>query len=79
MMYSEYIKNGGKGIIQLLKENQCLNYLPSEAITPLDTAFNFENGMKMIYPCRVGGVLTHDDAMRKLIDVEKLHSLGSCQ
>ena len=46
MMYSEYIKNGGKGIIQLLKENQCLTYLPSEAITPLDTAFNFENGMK---------------------------------
>ena len=30
--------------------------------------FDFENGMKMIYPCRVGGVLTHDDAMRKLID-----------
>lgn len=47
MMYSEYIKKGGKGIIQLLKENQCLNYLPSEAITPMDTAFNFENGMKI--------------------------------
>lgn len=46
MMYSEYIKKGGTGIIQLLKDNQCLNYLPSEAITPLDTAFNFENGMK---------------------------------
>lgn len=46
MMYSEYIRNGGKGIIQLLKDNQCLNYLPSEAITPLDTAFNFENGTK---------------------------------
>lgn len=46
MTYSEYIKNGGKGIIQLLKDNQCLVYLPSEAITPLDTAFNLENGMK---------------------------------
>ena len=46
MMYSEYIKNGGKGIIQLLHENQCLTYLPSEAITLLDTTFNMENGMK---------------------------------
>lgn len=46
MMYSEYIRQGGKGIIQLLNENQTLSYLPSEFITPLDTAFNFENGSK---------------------------------
>lgn len=46
MTYSEYIKNGGKGIIQLLQENQCLSYLPSDAITLLDTTFNIENGMK---------------------------------
>lgn len=46
MTYSEYIKNGGKGIIELLQNNQCLSYLPSEAITPLDTTFNMENGMK---------------------------------
>lgn len=46
MMYSEYIRQGGKGIIELLHDNQALTYLPSEAITPLDTAFNYENGSK---------------------------------
>ncbi len=30
--------------------------------------FDFVSGLKMIYPCRVNGVLTREDAMRKLID-----------
>lgn len=46
MTYIEYIKSGGKGIIQLLKDNQCLTYLPSEVITPLDSTFTMENGLK---------------------------------
>lgn len=60
MTYSEYIKSGGKGIIQLLKDNQCLVYLPSEAITPLDTAFNLENGMKE-FTLPVESLLTNGD------------------
>lgn len=46
MMYSEYIKNGGTGIIQLLSNNQTLSYLLSDEITTLDSAFLLENGEK---------------------------------
>ena len=46
MMYSEYIKAGGTGIITLLSSNQTLKYLLSDVIQPLDTAFNMENGSK---------------------------------
>jgi len=46
MMYSEYIKDGGTGIIALLSKNQTLKYLLSDVIQPLDTAFNMENGSK---------------------------------
>ena len=45
-MYSEYIKNGGTGIIQLLSNNQTLNYLLSDDISTLDSAFLLENGEK---------------------------------
>lgn len=45
-MYSEYIKNGGTGIIQLLSNNQTLSYLLSDEITTLDSAFLLENGEK---------------------------------
>jgi len=45
-MYSEYIKDGGTGIIALLSKNQTLKYLLSDVIQPLDTAFNMENGSK---------------------------------
>lgn len=45
-MYSEYIKNGGTGIIQLLSNNQTLSYLLSDDITTLDSAFLLENGEK---------------------------------
>ena len=46
MMYSEYLKNGGTGIIQLLSKNQTLSYLLSDDITALDSAFLLENGGK---------------------------------
>ena len=45
-MYSEYIKNGGTGIIKLLSNNQTLSYLLSDDITTLDSAFLLENGGK---------------------------------
>lgn len=46
MMYSEYIKNGGTGIIQLLSNNQTLSYLLSDDVSTLDSAFLLENGEK---------------------------------
>ena len=46
MMYSEYIKNGGTGIITLLQQNQALSFLLGDLITPLDSAFLLENGSK---------------------------------
>jgi len=45
-MYSEYIKDGGTGIIALLSKNQTLKYLLSDVIQPLDTTFLMENGDK---------------------------------
>lgn len=46
MKYIEYIKQGGKGIITLLGENQTLKYLLSDNIKPLDDTFLMENGDK---------------------------------
>lgn len=46
MKYNEYIKQGGKGIITLLSENQTLKYLLSDNIKPLDDTFLLENGNK---------------------------------
>ena len=46
MMYSEYIKNGGTGIIALLQKNQALSFLLADLIKPLDSAFLLENGSK---------------------------------
>lgn len=46
MMYSDYIKNGGTGIITLLSSNQTLKFLLSDVIKPLDDAFLLENGSK---------------------------------
>ena len=45
-MYSEYLKNGGTGIIQLLANNQTLSYLLSDDIKTLDSVFLLENGEK---------------------------------
>lgn len=46
MKYKDYIKQGGKGIITLLGENQTLKYLLSDVIKPLDDTFLMENGNK---------------------------------
>ena len=46
MMYKDYIKQGGKGIITLLGENQALKFLLSDNIKPLDDTFLLENGTK---------------------------------
>lgn len=46
MIYSEYINNGGTGIITLLSSNQALKFLLSDVIKPLDDAFLLENGSK---------------------------------
>ena len=46
MMYADYIKNGGTGIIELLSKNQTLKFLLSDLIEPLDSAFLMENGTK---------------------------------
>ena len=46
MMYSDYIANGGSGIITLLSNNQALKFLLSDVIKPLDGAFLMENGSK---------------------------------
>lgn len=43
MKYSDYINQGGKGIITLLGENQTLNFLLSDIIKPLDDTFLMEN------------------------------------
>lgn len=46
MKYSDYINQGGKGIITLLGENQALKFLLSDNIKPLDDTFLMENGNK---------------------------------
>ena len=46
MIYSDYINQGGKGIITLLGENQALKFLLSDNIKPLDDTFFMENGNK---------------------------------
>lgn len=46
MLYSEYLKNGGQGIIQLLHANGALDFLPVDDIQPLDSCFLLENGSK---------------------------------
>lgn len=47
MIYSEYVQNGGTGIIKLLADNQALNYLLSDDVQALDDDFLFENGSKL--------------------------------
>jgi len=45
-MYSDYIQNGGTGIIQLLADNETLSFLSNDEIQALDNAFLLENGSK---------------------------------
>lgn len=46
MTYADYIQAGGSGIITLLSKNQTLNFLLSDSIQPLDSAFLMDNGSK---------------------------------
>lgn len=47
MIYADYIKNGGTGIISLLYQNQALKFLPADLVAPLDRAFTRESGQKV--------------------------------
>lgn len=47
MIYADYIKNGGTGIISLLYQNQALKFLPADLVTPLDRAFTRQSGSKV--------------------------------
>lgn len=47
MIYADYIKSGGSGIISLLYQNQALKFLPADLVTPLDHAFSRESGQKV--------------------------------
>ena len=47
MIYADYIKSGGTGIISLLYQNQALKFLPADLVTPLDRAFTRESGQKV--------------------------------
>ena len=59
MIYSEYIHNGGKGIISLLYQNQALKFLPAELVDPLDQAYTLQNGSKLLSD-NVAATLTND-------------------
>lgn len=47
MIYADYIKNGGSGIISLLYQNQAFKFLPADLVTPLDRAFTRQSGNKV--------------------------------
>lgn len=70
MMYSEYIKNGGTGIIQLLSNNQTLNYLLSDDITTLDSVFLLENGEKK-FSLPVENLLKNENDLTPLANMMK--------
>lgn len=70
MMYSEYIKNGGTGIIQLLSNNQTLKYLLSDDITTLDSVFLLENGEKK-FSLPVENLLKNENDLTPLANMMK--------
>ena len=47
MIYADYIKSGGIGIISLLYQNQAFKFLPADLVTPLDRAFTRQSGNKV--------------------------------
>lgn len=47
MIYADYIKSGGTGIISLLYQNQALKFLPADLVAPLDRAFTRQSGSKV--------------------------------
>lgn len=61
LRYSDYINNGGTGIIKLLSINQSLNFLLSDDINNLDTSFTFQNGLKTFTQATESYVLTKND------------------
>lgn len=61
MMYSDYIQNGGTGIIKLLADNQALSYLLSDDITALDSAFLMDNGSKTFITPEANILKTNND------------------
>lgn len=71
MMYSEYIKNGGTGIIQLLSNNQTLSYLLSDDIKALDSAFLLENGEKS-FSLPVENLLKNENDLTPLANMMKV-------
>lgn len=70
MLYSEYLKKGGTGIIELLYQNQTLTYLPSDDITPLDQCFMMENGTKPLN-LAVENLLNQSNDMTPLANMMK--------
>lgn len=71
MIYADYIKHGGKGIITLLSENQTLNYLLSDAIKPLDDSFLMENGSKK-FAMPVENILTTQNDLTPVANMLKV-------
>ena len=71
MMYSEYIKNGGTGIIQLLAKNQTLSYLLSDDIKTLDSAFLLENGEKK-FSIPVENLLKNENDLTPIANMMKV-------
>ena len=71
MMYSEYLKNGGTGIIQLLSNNQTLSYLLSDDIKTLDSAFLLENGEKK-FSLPVENLLKNENDLTPLANMMKV-------
>ena len=61
LRYSDYINNGGTGIIKLLSINQTLNFLLSDDINDLDNSFTFQNGSKTFTKATESYVLTKND------------------
>lgn len=65
MIYADYIKSGGTGIISLLYQNQALKFLPADLVTPLDRAFTRESGQK-VFADNVQAVI---DGKKDLTDI----------
>lgn len=70
-MYSEYLKNGGMGIIQLLSNNQTLSYLLSDDIKTLDSAFLLENGDKK-FSIPVENLLKNENDLTPIANMMKV-------
>lgn len=60
MIYADYIKSGGSGIITLLYQNQALKFLPADLVTLLDRAFTRQSGSKVF-----------NDSIQSVIDDKK--------